>query len=147
MSCAMSPVRFNNVDEAIVKVLKEQVPQLTLTCNTDRKDCRFEFWTGELESFFCNLKECTFKWDQQTNQTTTVCNKASCKCYGGRKLCEAGGLDLSEWFGSEEGPVGPGTFHCEENLNLRTCSFSGRLDLCRTTYERAHFTIFWRSLH
>ena len=53
-----------------------------------------------------------------------------CSCFPNRLLCDPTGLDFTEWFNNrEEGPNGPGTFHCEEYFDKhgiinRECTFS-----------------------
>jgi ABC-type multidrug transport system ATPase subunit len=93
--------------------------------------CHFEFWAGTEESFFCDLQNCEFKEEQEPfkNITTAVCPKMKCQCYPERLLCQSNGLSFADWFNDpEEGPNGPGTFHCEdwrdENGVQRTCTFS-----------------------
>jgi hypothetical protein len=46
-------------DKAIISLLKDKSPQLTMGCKKDGH-CHFEFWAGEIESFFCDLKDCHF---------------------------------------------------------------------------------------
>jgi hypothetical protein len=104
-----------------------------LGCEKGTDSCHFEFWAGEVESFFCKLDECNFKHTigEQKNLTDVFCPKVQCKCFPGRLLCGEGNtLDLTEWFGSEEGPKGPGKFQCDETLDEngvieRSCFFSG----------------------
>lgn len=119
------------VDGPILKILDGKIPQLTLECDKASQSCHFEFWVDQQESFFCKLNECSFALEPKgdMNVTTTTCSQVACKCYPERFLCEENATDLSEWFQSEEGPKGPGTFHCEEVIQpdgiKRRCYFSG----------------------
>jgi hypothetical protein len=125
-----------------LNLLKDRKPQLTLSCQNNPSKCNFQFWAGQKESFFCELTECDFKqgyliliifveYQSSRNITNLKCSKLNCQCFPGRLLCgEGGSLDLTEWFESEEGPVGPGTVTCDEVLKDkgqidRKCYFTG----------------------
>ena len=102
-------------------------------CEKEGKSCHFEFWAGDVESFFCTLHECEsqHKVGETKNVTEISCPKVQCDCFPGRLLCGEGNtLDLTEWFGSEDGPKGPGKFYCDEfydshKLLQRSCYFAG----------------------
>ncbi|KAI8908931.1 hypothetical protein EDD86DRAFT_191026 [Gorgonomyces haynaldii] len=127
----LEPVKENNVhcqvtNEAIKKLLKERIPELSLSCSKETQKCHFEFWVSGIQSFYCGLDECQFetKIGSQSNTTRTVCNKVRCGCYPGRLLCgEGGSVDITEWFESEEGPKGPGAFECSQVFGDRSCTF------------------------
>ncbi|KAG9731859.1 hypothetical protein KCU59_g12162, partial [Aureobasidium melanogenum] len=44
----------------ILDQLKEKKPQATFSCNADRKECNFQFWVDQVESFYCALDTCTW---------------------------------------------------------------------------------------
>jgi hypothetical protein len=120
-----------------------RLPEITLSCNNDSQSCNFQFWAGQKESFFCELKNCDFSSKSSVNQNTsmTICSKAICSCIPGQLLCgESGSIDLTEWFDSIEiklrftsieGPTGPAELSCNsvpsdtnQSLFYRKCSFS-----------------------
>ncbi|KAL2912287.1 FAD-dependent urate hydroxylase [Polyrhizophydium stewartii] len=133
---SMNPVFKNHVlcdvtNKAIVDALKERTPQLSLDCDKTSSTCDFQFWAGQLESFYCHMQECSFSQENTATSNRTVfnCPHMQCKCYPGRLLCEKGGLDFTDWFNNpEEGPNGPGTFECDETITdtdiRRTCKFT-----------------------
>ena len=104
--------------------LKPKVPQATLSCNAQRKDCNFQckcrssfchypsnmnaVWIDHLESFYCALDRC--EWDLVTeanrNTTTYQCKTLNCSCVEDRPLCEENGIDLTGFFNEEiKGPA------------------------------------------
>lgn len=122
-------------NEAVIKLLKDKIPQITISCDALTRQCSFQFWAGQKESFFCELDDCTFDraLSPLGNITKTTCDKVHCACYPNQLLCDPSGLDITEWFLSEEGPKGPGTFKCKETtvdvVVKRDCTFSGKADL------------------
>ena len=134
---SINPVRKNELlcdikNKAIVKLLGDKKAQLSFGCDKDNRKCRFEFWAGEQESFFCKLNSCQFESETKVdkNVTTILCPHMHCSCFPNRLLCDPKGLDFTEWFNNvEEGPYGPGTFTCEEYFDskrglVRNCEFS-----------------------
>ena len=132
------PVNRNHIqcnvnNPKILDLLAEQgrKPYITVSCT--KNSCDFQFWTNQLESFFCKMRECSAKSNSKitdgviTNSTALLCNKIECKCYPDRLLCDKNALDIGEWFASEEGPKGPGLLECQDNWidgkTARTCSF------------------------
>lgn len=107
----------------ILDILKGQIPQVTFSCNETAKDCNFQFWVDQRESFFCGLDECEFKTEikSNTNITTYHCPNVHCKCVPDRMLCgEAGSIDISDFL--TETIRGPGDFECD--LKKGSCKFS-----------------------
>jgi ABC-type multidrug transport system ATPase subunit len=92
----------NITNKKIVDQLKHDgQPQATFTCNDARKECAFQFWVDQRESFYCSLDSC--KWDKKEtgtrNTTKYRCDNMQCKCIPGRMLCGKGGMvDISEYF-------------------------------------------------
>ena len=89
--------------------LKEQKPQATFSCNDDRKECNFQFWVDQKESFYCGLDTC--KWTSEVtdvmNTTTYNCENIKCKCIPDRMLCGAdGSIDIGDFLVEEiKGPA------------------------------------------
>ena len=100
----------NITNRKILEQLKDDgLPQATFTCNAERKECSFQFWVDQRESFYCGLEEC--KWDttntENKNSTGYHCEKVKCRCVPGRMLCGANGsLDIGEFLDEEiKGPA------------------------------------------
>lgn len=107
----------------ILDILKGQIPQVTFSCNETAKECNFQFWVDQRESFFCGLDECEFQTEMKgsTNITTYHCPNVYCKCIPDRMLCgEAGSIDISDFL--TETIRGPGDFECD--LKKQSCKFS-----------------------
>lgn len=61
-----------------------------LTGDTDAfGSCNFQFWVDRIESFHCELSECSWesKGSFDTNQTSYQCEKIKCACIPGQFLC------------------------------------------------------------
>lgn len=74
-------------------MLPDRPPQVTFSCNRQDATCSFQFWTAEVESFYCALDGC-FSATQpgyDTNTTTYACDKIKCSCVTGRFLCGESG--------------------------------------------------------
>ncbi|KAI9706648.1 MAG: hypothetical protein M1836_003657 [Candelina mexicana] len=85
----------------ILDQLKERKPQATFSCNAAREECTFQFWVGQVESFYCALDECQWstKNDYNTNSTSYRCENIKCHCIPGRMLCgEEGSIDIGEFL-------------------------------------------------
>ncbi|KAF8173928.1 ABC-2 type transporter-domain-containing protein [Pholiota molesta] len=71
--------------------------------------CSFQFWTAQVESFYCALQECASgsKAEYGTNSTVYDCQKIQCKCVPGRFLCgETERVDISDFLTQEiKGPA------------------------------------------
>lgn len=95
----------------ILDQLKERTPQVTFSCEAEDKTCNFQFWVGQVESFYCGLDTCEWGLDTAYNQNTTQykCENIQCKCIPGRMLCgEEGSIDIGEFL--SESIKGPATF-------------------------------------
>ncbi|KAK0949088.1 FAD-dependent urate hydroxylase, partial [Friedmanniomyces endolithicus] len=56
----------------IVDQLKEQKPQATFSCNAERQTCNFQFWVGQMESFYCALDTCNWKAEATDTSNSTT---------------------------------------------------------------------------
>lgn len=118
-----------------------------LTGDTDAfGSCNFQFWVDRIESFHCELSECSWesKGSFDTNQTSYQCEKIKCACIPGQFLCGEDGsvsksrldfffppftrltsaypfffADIDDFLSEEV--KGPGSFSCSTG---RGCSFS-----------------------
>ncbi|KAI9700921.1 MAG: hypothetical protein M1820_006682 [Bogoriella megaspora] len=98
-------------NKKILELLKERKPQATFSCNAERKDCNFQFWVDQLESFYCALDECGWSSTIEPNRNTTDyrCKSIKCRCIPGRFLCgEEGSVDIGEFL--DESIAGPASF-------------------------------------
>ena len=77
-------------DRKILDILKGDKPQVTFNCD-DAGFCRFQFWIGLKESFYCGMSECESGLVVGTKYNTTKydCQKIKCNCIPGRILCGA----------------------------------------------------------
>ncbi|KAH0110190.1 hypothetical protein KCU66_g12705, partial [Aureobasidium melanogenum] len=93
----------------ILDQLKEKKPQATFSCNADRKECNFQFWVDQVESFYCALDTCTWssKAEPNRNSTSYHCENIKCRCIPGRMLCgEADSIDIGDFLLEEiKGPA------------------------------------------
>lgn len=95
----------------ILDQLKERKPQVTFSCKDDDKSCNFQFWVGQVESFYCGLDTCDWGLDSDYNQNKThyKCENIQCKCIPGRMLCgEEGSIDIGDFLA--QSIKGPATF-------------------------------------
>lgn len=95
----------------ILDQLKEEKPQATFSCNAERKECNFQFWVDQQESFYCGLDTC--EWEAKVTDTQNItsynCENIRCKCVPGRMLCgRDGSVDIGEFL--EESIRGPASF-------------------------------------
>jgi hypothetical protein len=111
---------FNNhqmcdvTNRKIIDMLPDRPPQVTFSCDSSDKTCAFQFWTAQVESFYCSLNECESKTTPgyDKNTTTYDCAKIQCKCVPGRFICgENGSVDISDFLVEEI--KGPATFSCK----------------------------------
>lgn len=65
--------------------------------------CGFQFWVDRIESFYCQLNECSWKATHgaDTNETHYECEKVECSCVPGRFLCGENG-SVSKHMGVAE---------------------------------------------
>ncbi|KAL0953121.1 hypothetical protein HGRIS_004390 [Hohenbuehelia grisea] len=75
--------------------------------------CAFQFWTAQVESFYCALDHCdaTREVAYDRNTTRYSCDKIKCKCVPGRFICgEDGSVDIGDFLTEEI--KGPAQFSC-----------------------------------
>lgn len=93
----------------ILDQLKERTPQATFSCNAEDDTCNFQFWTGQVESFYCSLDTCSFSSSSEYDRNTTHynCDNIKCACVPGRMLCgEPGSIDIGDFLTEEiKGPA------------------------------------------
>ncbi|KAJ8518673.1 hypothetical protein ONZ45_g4288 [Pleurotus djamor] len=78
--------------------------------------CAFQFWTAEVESFYCALEQCSSSRSvgYDRNVTRYDCEKIKCRCVPGRFICgEDGSIDISDFLSEEI--KGPASFSCLSN--------------------------------
>ena len=82
-------------------MLPGRPPQVTFSCDSHDGTCAFQFWTAQVESFYCALEECSSENvpGYDTNSTVYACEKIKCSCVPGRFIC------------GEDGSVGESIFH------------------------------------
>ncbi|KAK3945464.1 hypothetical protein QBC46DRAFT_118017 [Diplogelasinospora grovesii] len=114
-------------NKAIRDLLKEQVPQVTFTCERASEECDFQFWVDQRESFFCHLRECESTADNnpygKKNSTSYKCEKIECECVPGRMLCgQDGSVDIGDFLTHEI--KGPASFDCTQEVGgPKNCAF------------------------
>ncbi|CAM0136040.1 FAD-dependent urate hydroxylase, variant 2 [Umbelopsis sp. WA50703] len=111
----------NVTNRKILETLKDQIPQVTFSCNKNKEDCDFQFWVDEIESFYCHLDDCTFdqEYGYDSNKTNYACKTIDCRCMPGEMLCgKDGSIDLTDLLKDEI--KGPASFKCENG----DCAFS-----------------------
>ena len=105
----------------IIQLLPKQKPQVSFHCDKSTEECFFQFWTNQIESFYCGFDTCSFDFDLQNNISHYKCENAQCKCIPGEFLCgKSGFIDITEFL--EETIKGPGEFTCD--LNNKECKFT-----------------------
>jgi hypothetical protein len=83
----------------ILDMLPDRPPQVTFSCVKDEGTCQFQFWTAQVESFYCALDHCTSGMEVgvSKNATRYECENIQCKCVPGRFICgEDGSLGTYE---------------------------------------------------
>lgn len=111
----------NVTNRKILDQLKDQIPQVTFSCNRHDATCDFQFWVDQIESFYCHLDTCAFKQSYEYDRNTTkyTCDKINCRCIKDEMLCgKDGSIDLTDFLSDEI--QGPASFHC----NGKECIFS-----------------------
>ncbi|KAK3382271.1 hypothetical protein B0T24DRAFT_5050 [Lasiosphaeria ovina] len=114
-------------NQAIRKLLGDNVPQVTFTCDKESAECDFQFWVDQRESFMCQLTDCEsdadFNFAGGKNTTSYKCEHISCECISDRMLCgENGSVDISEFLVKEI--KGPASFECSQLAGAgNDCSF------------------------
>ena len=95
----------------ILDQLKERTPQATFSCNAVDDTCNFQFWTGQVQSFYCALDDCSYHSKNEYDRNTThyKCDHIKCACIPGRMLCgEEGSIDITDFLA--ESIKGPASF-------------------------------------
>ncbi|KAG5731018.1 putative ATP-dependent permease, partial [Termitomyces sp. T112] len=111
----------NVTNRKILDMLPGRPPQVTFSCEKSDRTCSFQFWTAEVESFYCALDECDseIKPGYDTNSTIYACEKIKCSCVPGRFICgENGSVDIGEFL--KEEIKGPASFSC---VSGKGCKF------------------------
>jgi len=107
----------NVTNRKIIDQLGDRQPQITFSCSAVESTCSFQFWIGQVESFYCGLDNCTFssKNDYDKNTTSYKCEKIQCSCIPGRMLCgEEGSIDIGDFLDQEiKGPASLSSVHTE----------------------------------
>ncbi|PFH50042.1 hypothetical protein AMATHDRAFT_86062 [Amanita thiersii Skay4041] len=110
----------NVTNRKILDMLPDRPPQVTFSCESHDRTCAFQFWTAQVESFYCALDECSSSTQPgyDTNTTTYSCEKIKCSCVPGRFICgEDGSVDIGEFL--KEQIRGPGSFSCKTGKGCR----------------------------
>ncbi|KAF8072240.1 hypothetical protein FPV67DRAFT_1484538 [Lyophyllum atratum] len=117
---------FNNhqmcdvTNRKIIDMLPGRPPQVTFSCDTSDKTCAFQFWTAQVESFYCALEECSSenRPGYDSNSTIYACEKIKCSCVPGRFICgEDGSVDIGEFL--TESIKGPASFSCKSGKGCK----------------------------
>ncbi|KAH9847646.1 hypothetical protein C2E23DRAFT_847481 [Lenzites betulinus] len=138
---------FNNhqmcdvTNRKILDMLPDRPPQVTFSCEKQSNTCQFQFWTAQVESFYCQLSECKSRAEHSyaKNSTYYDCDKIQCKCVPGRFICgEDGSLDITDFL--KEDIKGPATFSCTTGQG---CKFEepGMNDLISTFFGDSYITL------
>ncbi|KAK2463756.1 hypothetical protein APHAL10511_004249 [Amanita phalloides] len=110
----------NVTNRKILDMLPDRPPQVTFSCDIRDHTCAFQFWTAEVESFFCSLEHCESKAKRgyDVDTVTYSCEKIKCSCVPGRFICgEDGSVDIGDFL--KEKIKGPGTFSCRTGQGCR----------------------------
>ena len=82
-------------DRKILDMLPDRPPEVTFSCDKDTDMCHFQFWTAQVESFYCSLDQCTseLRPGHEGSADTVIydCNRIKCSCVPGRFLCGENG--------------------------------------------------------
>ncbi|KAF9021922.1 hypothetical protein BDZ89DRAFT_1071060 [Hymenopellis radicata] len=117
---------FNNhqmcdvTNRKIIDQLPGRPPQVTFSCEKQENTCSFQFWTAQVESFYCALDTCTSENvpGYDTNTTTYACEHIKCSCVPGRFICgEDGSVDITDFLTEEI--RGPATFSCKSGAGCK----------------------------
>ncbi|OJT07359.1 hypothetical protein TRAPUB_1764 [Trametes pubescens] len=138
---------FNNhqmcdvTNRKILDMLPDRPPQVTFSCEKETESCHFQFWTAQVESFYCELRECSSRAEHGYDKNSTYydCDKIQCKCVPGRFICgEDGSLDITDFL--KEEIKGPATFSCTTG---KGCKFEepGMNDLISTFFGDTYITL------
>ncbi|KZT23139.1 hypothetical protein NEOLEDRAFT_1096591 [Neolentinus lepideus HHB14362 ss-1] len=103
----------NVTNRKILDMLPDRPPQVTFSCDKPSSTCDFQFWTAQVESFYCSLDTCKSKVDvgYDANVTSYACEHIKCSCVPGRFICgEDGSVDIGDFLTEEI--RGPALFSC-----------------------------------
>ncbi|KAI0671808.1 hypothetical protein C8Q78DRAFT_972196 [Trametes maxima] len=131
----------NVTNRKILDMLPDRPPQVTFSCEKEFDTCQFQFWTAQVESFYCELRQCESRTEHgyDKNSTFYECEKLECKCVPGRFICgEDGSLDITDFL--KEDIKGPATFSCTTGQG---CKFEepGMNDLISTFFGDSYITL------
>ncbi|KAI0067224.1 hypothetical protein BV25DRAFT_1911888 [Artomyces pyxidatus] len=104
----------------ILDMLPDRPPQVTFSCNKPEATCDFQFWTAEVESFYCALDTCVTEVmpGYDSNVTAYKCEHIKCACVPGRFICgENGSVDIGDFLTEEI--RGPATFSCKTGAGCK----------------------------
>ena len=81
-------------------MLPDRPPKVTFSCDNEDGTCRFQFWAGRVESFYCGLEQCTskLKVGYDSNSTLYECEKIQCSCIPNRFICGEDGSFSTTMF-------------------------------------------------
>jgi len=117
-------------------MLPDRPPQVTFSCDKIDSTCDFQFWTAQVESFYCALDTCKTGvipgYDSST--ASYQCENMKCSCVPGRFICGEDGsvgqysslwlsrraetrLDIGEFLNEEI--KGPATFSCKTGASCK----------------------------
>ena len=91
-------LRLYVTDRKILDMLPDRPPEVTFICDKDTEQCHFQFWTAQVESFYCQLSDCESRAEPGIDKNSTYynCEHIECKCVPGRFICgEDGSLGMS----------------------------------------------------
>ncbi|KAF8501793.1 hypothetical protein F5888DRAFT_1608792, partial [Russula emetica] len=117
---------FNNhqfcdvTNRKILDMLPGRPPQVTFSCDKRDATCDFQFWTAQVESFYCALDTCKTEVipGYDSNVTSYQCEKMRCSCVPGRFICgEDGSVDIGDFLTEEI--KGPATFSCKTGAGCK----------------------------
>jgi ABC-type multidrug transport system ATPase subunit/ABC-type multidrug transport system permease subunit len=117
---------FNNhqfcdvTNRKILDMLPGRPPQVTFSCDKTDATCDFQFWTAQVESFYCALDTCKTEVvpGYDFNTTSYKCEKIKCSCVPGRFICgEDGSVDIGDFLTEEI--KGPASFSCKSGAGCK----------------------------
>ncbi|RPD60154.1 hypothetical protein L226DRAFT_508449 [Lentinus tigrinus ALCF2SS1-7] len=138
---------FNNhqfcdvTNRKILDMLPDRPPQVTFSCDKEFDTCQFQFWTAQIESFYCELSQCDSRREVGVDKNSTIydCEHIQCKCVPGRFICgEDGSIDITDFL--KEDIKGPASFSCTTGQG---CKFEepGMNDLIETFFGDRYITL------
>ncbi|CDO70642.1 hypothetical protein BN946_scf184756.g8 [Trametes cinnabarina] len=131
----------NVTNRKILDMLPGRPPQVTFSCDKEDSTCQFQFWTAQVESFYCELRECSSRAEREYGKNSTFyeCDTLECKCVPGRFICgEDGSIDITDFL--KEDIKGPASFSCTTGQG---CKFEepGMNDLIMTFFGDSYITL------